>query len=94
MELVLTLAVVFIPMGLNIWATWLVVNDSLTEGKQKAAQLAVVWILPVIGAVVTLAVHRKNEPPSRRYREPAEPGDNFARSGMAVKTLRQAIDDE
>lgn len=81
-------------MGLNIWTMWLVVNDSLTEVTQKAGQLAVVWILPAIGAIITLAVHRKNEPHSRRYREPAEPADNFARSGMAVKTLRQAIDDE
>ena len=94
MELVLTLAVLSIPIGLNIWAMWLVVNDSLTEGKQKAGQLAVVWILPVIGAIITLAVHQKSEPPPRRYRELPEPGDDFARSGMAVKTLRQAIDDE
>lgn len=92
MELALVLAVILIPIGLNVWATWLVLNDGLSEASRKAVQLLLVWLVPVIGAVVVLAVHRTAEPPSRKYRKPPDPGDDFAMSGRMTKATREAID--
>lgn len=92
MEVALALAAIAIPLWLSIKATRLVVRDLLSERRQKVAQLLLVWLVPLIGAVVVLAVHRQAEPPSRQYREPVDPGDDFALSGRPVKNLREVLD--
>jgi len=92
MEVALVLAVIAIPLWLNIRATRLVVRDALSERSQKVAQLLLVWLVPLVGAVVVLAVHRRAEPPSRQYREPVDPGDDFALSGRTIKNIREAVD--
>ena len=93
MEIALVLvAVAAVPLWLNIKATAAVVRDPLSERWQKAAQLSLVWLLPVLGAIVVLAVHRSSEAPSRKYREPPDPGDDFALSGRAAKGISEAVD--
>lgn len=92
MEVAFALVAIAIPLWLNVRATRLVVHDALSEQGQKVAQLLFVWLVPVVGAVVVLAVHRPTEPPSRRYREPPDPGDDFALSGRPVKNLREVLD--
>ena len=59
MELALILAAIAIVLWLSIKATVVIVRDTLLEGWQKAAQLSLVWLLPLIGAVVVLGVVRK-----------------------------------
>src|SRR5688572_692427 len=90
--LALALAAIAIPLWLNVKATRLVVRDVLSGRRQKVAQLLLVWLVPVVGAVVVLAVHRSPEPPSRQYREPVDPGDDFALSGRSVKKIREVLD--
>jgi hypothetical protein len=92
MEVALSLVVLSIPLWLNIKATRLVLRDALSERNQKVAQLLFVWLVPLIGALVVLAVHRRAEPPSRKYREPADAGDDFAFSGSALKNTREVLD--
>jgi hypothetical protein len=92
MEVAFALVALTIPLWLNVRATRLVVRDVFSEQRQKVAQLFFVWLVPVIGAVVVLAVHRPAEEPSRRYREPPDPGDDFALSGRSVKNLREVLD--
>ena len=92
MEVALVTAVVLVPVGLNVWATWLVLRDDLSEGPRKIVQLVFVWLVPVLGAVVVLAVHRPAESASRKYRERPDPGEDFALSGRPAKAIREAID--
>ena len=92
MELVLLGVIFFALLGLNVKATLLVVRDSLSSPPQKFWQLGLVWLVPIIGAIVTLAVHRPVEEPSRQYRKPLDAGDDFPMSGRAQKNIVEAID--
>ena len=92
MELGLAFIAIALPLALNLWATRLVARDDLCERRQKIAQLALVWLIPLVGAAVVLAVHRRAEPPSRRYREPPDPGDDYAMSARAREKLKDVLD--
>jgi hypothetical protein len=92
MDIALALAVIAIPLWLNVKATFLIARDAVSERRQKVAQLLLVWFIPAAGAVVVLAVHRPVEPASRLYRKPADPGDDFAHSGRAIKRIREVLD--
>lgn len=85
MDIALVLLVAAIPLWLNVKATAAVVRDALSERPQKAAQLLFVWLVPLIGAIVVLGVHRPREAPTRQYREGLDPGDDFALSGRGTK---------
>lgn len=76
MNLFILLLALAVPLALNVWATRLVVRDDLSEPGQKALQLLLVWLLPVIGAVIVWGVHRGDESAPLRYREPPNPGDD------------------
>ena len=60
-------------LWLNIKATKVVLRDDLSDRNQRLMQLALVWLLPVIGAVIALAVHRPVEKASRKYRDSRHP---------------------
>jgi hypothetical protein len=92
MELATALAVLSVLLWLNIKATRLVLRDSLSERMQRIAQVLLVWLVPLVGALIVLAVHRRTEPPSQKYREALEPGDDYAYSGRALKATREALD--
>lgn len=92
MELTLILTAMAIVLWLSIKATVMIVRDTLLERWQKAAQLSLVWLLPLIGAVVVLAVNRPLEAPSRKYRERQDPGEDFTASSRSVKNITEAID--
>jgi hypothetical protein len=91
-EVTLALAVLAIPLWLNVKATLQVARDVHSEGRQKAAQLLLVWLVPLVGALVVMAIHRAAEPPSLQYRQPDDPGDDFAYSGRAVKSTKEVLD--
>lgn len=43
-------------MILNFYASWNVLRDGLSTGKQKLLQLCLIWLLPIIGAVLTVSL--------------------------------------
>jgi hypothetical protein len=92
MEVALALAALVIPLWLNVKATQLVSRDVLSERRQKVAQLLFVWLVPLIGAVVVLAIHRPAEPPSRQYRKPVDPSDDYAFSGRTIRNTKDVLD--
>ncbi len=92
MEVVLIAFVFCAVIALNITATVAIARDALSERSQKLWQLVLVWLLPIVGAIITLAVHRAPEKPSRQYREPPDPGDDFAYSGRSKNALSELID--
>ena len=92
MELTLILAAIAIVLWLSIKATVVIARDGLMEGRQKALQLALVWLLPLIGAILVLAVNRPLEAPSRKYRKRQDAGEDFTASGRSVKAITEAVD--
>lgn len=81
------------PLTATNWvATRLVFRDEVISRKQRIAQALVVWLIPIIGAVLVFAVHRRAEPPSRKYREAPDPGDDFGLSGqLPVQPITQTL---
>lgn len=76
-EILLVAFLAAVVIGVNLKATILVCRDSLSEPAQRWAQMALVWLLPVLGALVVFAVHRPAERHPGKYREPPDPGDDF-----------------
>ena len=78
---------------LDAWATYAVVRDKLPSQGQRLAQLALVWLVPFIGASLTLYFKRsQTEHPSGHYREARDPGDDYAYSGKSVSQSKEAIE--
>jgi hypothetical protein len=92
LETLLVIAALSVPLAFNLGATRCIVADDLSSRSQRYSQLALVWLLPVLGAVVVLAVHRKAESPSGKYRTQPAPGDDFALSGKSVNATKGALD--
>ena len=76
-ELVFVLVLVVAVLWMNIKATLLVIRDSLSDPKQRLMQLLMVWLLPILGAIIVLSVHRPTEKHPGKYREPPDVGDDF-----------------
>lgn len=92
MELALVVLLLLPLIAANWVATRLVLRDEVISRKQRIAQVFLVWLLPIIGAVLVFAVHRRTEAPSRKYREAPDPGDDFGLSGRARSTHADADD--
>jgi hypothetical protein len=61
----------------QLWVSRLVVLAEMYESKQKWRQIAVIWVIPIVGAVVVHAVLRtEGKPPYKPEKEWTEPGDN------------------
>jgi hypothetical protein len=87
MDRILLLLLLAVPLALNLWATKLVIRDDLSERGQKVAQLLLVWLLPVVGAVIVLGVHRKQETSPLGYREAPDPGHDIGSSARSIGKL-------
>lgn len=73
------ISVVLIALAiLNIRATRAVLQDDLSSQGQRAAQISFVWLIPILGALLTIHLRRKQlDPPSGFYREEPDPGYDF-----------------
>jgi hypothetical protein len=77
----------------NAWASRAVLKDNLSTPGQRVAQLAFVWLVPLIGAALTLHFKRIDEEPSEgRYREIPNPGDDMVSSTHGSCIGRESID--
>ena len=66
---------------LNAWVTWRAIHDDLNTGVQRFAQIALVWIIPFLGALLVLHLQRQHpERSSGRYRDALDAGEDFAGS--------------
>jgi hypothetical protein len=78
---------------LDAWATYVIVRDELSSQSQRLAQLALVWLVPFIGSLLTLYFKRsRTELPTGHYRETRDPGDDFAYSAQSVRQTKEAIE--
>lgn len=89
----LTIAVLLVVNG---FATREVLRDRFAERQQRVFQLLALWLVPVFGAILVFALHRKPEEPSGTYREVPDPGglgDDVAVSQHVGRSIKSAADD-
>ena len=99
MSTILSLAVVAtivaIILGLNVAATRAILRDDYSERRQKILQTGLVWLLPIIGALVVLGVHRQPDKPSGGYRSYDDRvGEDFGKSRSGTRVIVEALDED
>jgi hypothetical protein len=94
MEIAIALSVLAVLILANGLATRAVLRDADTERHQKVFQLLAVWIVPVFGAILVFALHRKPEKPTGQYRESNDrPLDDFTTSRYVGRSISTHADD-
>jgi hypothetical protein len=69
---------VLVLLVLNWYASQRCFRDPLISSGQRAAQLAIVWLVPVLGALTVIALSRNtSERSTGKYRENPDPGDQY-----------------
>ena len=90
MEMVLV-GLVFLA-ALNSWVSWRIMQDDLSTKFQRTAQVAFVWLVPLLGALPALHLLKKEpERSSGAYPVPQDAGDDYGYSGANYAKLRRAI---
>jgi hypothetical protein len=84
-------AVAAVVVSLNIWATVIVRSQTDVPTHQRRLQLLFVWLLPVIGALITVEVHRRTtfrRPRSRLVADEIHPIISEGARPLADATMR------
>jgi membrane protease YdiL (CAAX protease family) len=55
---IMVLIVLVVLLAANVWATSVVLRSATAAPAQKALQSLLVWLVPLIGAVVVIVFHR------------------------------------
>jgi hypothetical protein len=93
LELIGGLAAIFV-LG-NLWASRAVLRDELSSSKQRAAQLLFVWLVPVVGVLLTLYLKRITpEATVGHYRDEPDPGADYSASAQGVQHLQRGVESE
>ena len=92
MHALLAFVALAIPIALNLCATKLVITDDDLQRRQRRYQLLLVWLIPLVGAILVLGVRRKEEAPSRKYQTGNDAGDDYTFSEKNVKGIGEALD--
>jgi hypothetical protein len=88
----LLIAVACAIVAFNLFVSLRVLRDDLPP-LQRGGQLAVVWLVPILGALLAFTLQQKSlTRGSGRY--PAEPnaGDDFGESGKSVSSFTSRLD--
>ena len=78
---------VAILVCINSIATWNVIRSASTDKSQKIVQIALIWIIPLIGAVVIYSFHKSEAVAENSNKIPGEgvcgakTNDSFGDSG-------------
>jgi hypothetical protein len=91
-DLIALLLLLTPALVLSAWASWLVARDDLSGWGQKAAQWLLVWLLPLIGAVIVWGVHRRQEKSPLGYRSRPDAGEDIGCEWRRVGRIRDASD--
>jgi hypothetical protein len=94
MDVAIALSVLALLVVANGVATRVVVRDPYTEWYQKVFQLLAVWLVPVFGAILVFALHRKPERATGQYRESRDPLDEHTTSQYVGRSIGTRVDDQ
>lgn len=92
MNTVLLVAIVIAQLLVSALATRAALQDEFSTPSQKILQIGISWILPIVGALLVLAVHRQPEKPSHRFRESPDAGDDHGASGTYIRRITETLD--
>ena len=82
--------VLLAALVLNVWASLAVFRDRLSSRGQRVAQLAIVWLLPILGSLLALHMNRsKPESSTGDYPPVPNAGEDF---GASQPSHRRAIE--
>lgn len=56
-------------VAFQVWVTFRVYRSRLYEASQKSAQAKLIWLLPVLGAIIAFSVLTTEEQAERRDRD-------------------------
>lgn len=87
-ELAVVLLLLAVILALDVKASMLVLRDDLSAPMQRWMQLGLVWLLPMVGALIVLAVHRAPEKPSGSYRAEPDPNEESYASNEGSRGTR------
>lgn len=65
MPILLLILIASIVLALDIKATWLLNRSSYYDANQKMLQLALIWLVPVVGAILVWSLTANT--PKRRF---------------------------
>ena len=88
------LLIAVVVLLLNIKASLLILDDSLSEPKQRILQLLITWLLPLFGAILVLGVHRPLEKTNGKYPDEAPPPDDFPNPKAGSRLIGEVSDDD
>ena len=80
-------------VGLDLMATRAILRDDLSERSQRLAQIALVWLFPLLGALLVLALYREPKKPSGCYPESDRHIDDSLESRTPFKGILDVFDD-
>lgn len=92
MEATLVIASIVILLWLNIKATLVIRRDVLLSAVQRLSQIGIVWLFPLLGPILILAIHRPDMRTSGKYPEEREPLEDFGTSGAKLRNVNEVLD--
>jgi len=92
-EAVLLLLAITI-LWLNFKASLSIWNDTLSETKQRVLQLLLVWLIPLLGSLIVIGIHRPYEKPSGRHPDEQSPPDDFMGRTVGSQRADEIINDD
>jgi len=81
-------------LWLNFKASLSIWNDILSDKKQRVLQLLLVWLAPLLGALIVIGVHRPHEKPSGRYHDEQPFPDDFMGRTIGSQKMDEIINDD
>lgn len=72
MNTLLVVSAIVLLLGYQAWVSGLVLRSPVLEPQQKMSQAALVWLLPLAGAVTVHLIHRAQCEPDRSPRSLVE----------------------
>ncbi len=92
MQMILIWCVLASVLAMHLWATLLVLRDGSSSTKQRAAQLAFVWLVPLLGSILVMYFNRERHNLSDgKYRGLPDAGDDYGYSGEYYKGTKNVI---
>ena len=93
MRMVLMLSIVAALFLLNLAASIVILRDAYSERRQKILQTVLVWLVPIIGALLVFGVHRQSQKPSGAYRRYGDSvGETYGHLQLGVRATIELVD--
>lgn len=74
------LSILVLVLALNSYATYAVIKSELATRHQRILQISLIWVLPIVGSLLALAVHKKDKGMAKLAGLENPASDNFGGS--------------